>query len=60
MSNLEEDNEEENTTIGKENTAKININAWRKRRSFINAENPLLRRRLSQGEKMKVFTMLNY
>ncbi len=60
MSNLEEDSEEENTINGKENTAKININAWRKRRSLINAENPLLQRRLSQGEKMTVFTMLNY
>jgi len=56
MSNLEEndDIDEENTTNTKENTAKIAINAWRRRRSFENAKNPLLRRRLSQGEKMCV------
>ncbi len=62
MSNLEEndDIDEENTTNTKENTAKIAINAWRRRRSFENAKNPLLRRRLSQGEKMCVLYKFYY
>jgi hypothetical protein len=48
MSNLNE--EEESTTNTKENTAKIGMSAWRKRHSLINANNPLLHRRLSQGK----------
>jgi len=56
MLNTEEnddtDEEEEYTMDAKENTAKIKINAWRKRRSLANVHNPLFQRRLSQGEKM--------
>jgi hypothetical protein len=55
MSNLEEDSDDDENV--KKNLAKIEINAWRKRRSIINGKNPLLQRRLSQGETM---TMLNY
>jgi hypothetical protein len=55
MSNLEEDSDDDENV--KKNLAKIEINAWRKRRSIINGDNPLLQRRLSPGETM---TMLNY
>ncbi len=56
MSHLQEEEEDDSTDEEntKENTAKIDINAWRKRRSIVNANHPLLRRRLSQGKKMCV------
>ena len=34
------------------NNAKIEVNAWRKRRSYADADNSLLSRRMSQGEKI--------
>jgi hypothetical protein len=54
MADLSEDNEEqdEDTMDTKENTAKIDINAWRKRRSFANPNNPLMLRRMSRGEQI--------
>jgi hypothetical protein len=56
MLNIEEnddtDEEEEYEMDVKENKAKIDINAWRKRRSLANVHNPLFQRRLSQGEKV--------
>lgn len=51
----DEKEEEQESTNNRENRAKIDINAWRKRRSIVNANNPLLRRRLSQGEKLCVY-----
>ncbi len=49
MSNVNgnQNDKDEQSTI---NAAKLDINAWRKRRSLENAQNPLLQRRLSQGE----------
>ena len=57
MSNLLENNEEPaDDTI---NTAKININAWRKYHSFVDPNKPLLRRRMSQGEPTILFYYLD-
>ena len=52
MENVEEDydsQEEEQSPI---DTVKFDINAWRRRRSLANAQNPMFARRLSQGENM--------
>jgi hypothetical protein len=52
----EEDNDVDNElpemeiTIPHENTAKIDINAWRKRRSIALQRHPLMIRRMSRGE----------
>ncbi len=48
------DNDEETTVDTKENTAKIDVNARRRRHSFVNIDNSLLRRRLSRGEQICV------
>ncbi len=38
------------------NMSKVEINAWRKRRSFVEPDNPLmLGRRVSQGEMIRSF-----
>ena len=39
-------------TIPHENTAKIDINAWRKRRSIALQRHPLMIRRMSRGEHL--------
>jgi hypothetical protein len=41
-----------NATTSHENTAKIDINAWRKRRSIAYQRNPLMFRRMSRGEHL--------
>jgi hypothetical protein len=56
MSNKpDQNNEERYTPDTKQNTAKIDINAWRKRHSLVNIDSPLmLQRRLSQCKWMWV------
>jgi hypothetical protein len=39
------------TMISQPNTAKVDINAWRKRQSIAYLRNPLNNRRLSRGEQ---------
>jgi hypothetical protein len=41
-----------NAMTSHENTAKIDINAWRKRRSIAYQRNPLMFRRMSRGEHL--------
>jgi hypothetical protein len=65
QSNSIEDNKEEqdsdvnkiepgkNTVASQDNTAKIDINAWRKRRSVAFQRNPLMFRRMSRGEQIE-------
>jgi len=47
------DNEEppKDTMISQPNTAKVDINAWRKRQSIAYLRNPLNNRRMSRGEQ---------
>ncbi len=48
--------ENKSMTNKNENMPKIAINAWRKRRSFVEPDNSLmLGRRLSQGEMIRSF-----
>ena len=48
--------ENKNTTKTNGNMSKIEINAWRKRRSFVEPDSPLmLGRRVSQGEMIRSF-----
>lgn len=44
--------------IPKPNTAKVDINAWRKRQSIAYSQNLLMGRRMSRGEKLQQKNLL--
>jgi len=50
--NYDEENSKDQM-IPKPNTAKIDINAWRKRQSIAYSRNLLMGRRMSRGEKLE-------